>query len=342
MLARTGRWRSLVEALAVGAVCGALFLAGLVLVEALSRQGHPSRNARSAAAAPDNAPGVRVVSGVPVLCYHYLRAKTTPRGFARILGALFLNLPLLGDMDVWTQSEAMFDAQMEYLKREGYTTVDLADVLAWRRGLRDLPPRPVVITFDDGDRSVLEYAYPILKKYGLKATLFVVTSKVGQKWERVDCLGWDELRALRESGVFSIQSHSHDLHRKVKTSEGSLPVFVAARMGVHDMPGAASWADGVYRDLRESKELIERQVGGDVNCLAWPYGFGDAELDSVAASAGYSAVCTLSEGTNRDPEAETTAQRLLREKWEVRRYTITARTSLRGFANMLPDRPPGR
>jgi len=125
-------------------------------------------------------------------------------------------------------------------------------------------------------------------KYGFKATLFVVTSAIGQKWDRVDCLGWEDLRRLRESGVFSIQSHSHDLHRKVKTSEGSLPIFVAAKYGLYEFPGAPSWGSGVYDDLRASRSLIEQRVGGEVNCLAWPYGFGDAALDSVAASAGYS------------------------------------------------------
>jgi peptidoglycan/xylan/chitin deacetylase (PgdA/CDA1 family) len=359
--------RVLAEALGVGAVSAVLFLAGLVLVSVLSprsgfspgtpvtrwgsavEEGPAGRastgssiivSGKPVRAARDAALEARSSSGVPVLCHHYLRAKTTPRVFARILGALFLNLPLLGDMDVWTQTTEMFDAQMGYLKREGYTTVDFADVVAWRRGLRELPPRPIVVTFDDGDRSVLEHAYPVLKKYGFKATLFVVTSKVGQKWERVDCLGWDELRALHESGVFSIQSHSHDLHRKVRTSEGALPVFVGARLGVFDMPGGASWSEAVSRDLRTSKDLIERHVGGEVTCLSWPYGFGDAELDSVAASAGYSVLCTLAEGTNRDSAQKTPADRLLRDKWGVRRYTVTARTSLRSFEKMLTDRPP--
>lgn len=351
MLSRP-RFRGILgETLAVGAASAVAFLAGFVLLLTVfppgvrppgSRAAAPVSTAAGAAHGdsdaagdPDTVGDARFQSGVPVICHHYLRANTTPRGFARILGALFLNLPLLGDMDVWTQTAAMFDAQMAYLKREGFTTVDLSDVVAWRRGLRALPARPIVITFDDGDRSVLEHALPILKKYGFKATLFVVTSKVGRRWDRVDCLGWKELRDLRDSGVFSIQSHSHDLHCKVKTSEGSLPVFVGARMGVCELPGAASWADGVCRDLRTSKELIERHVGNEVNCLAWPYGFGDAALDSVAVSAGYSVLCTLAEGTNWGAVTASHADRLVAGSWEVRRYTITARTSLRAFEDMI-------
>ena len=76
----------------------------------------------------------RSLSGIPVLCHHYLRGKTTPIGFVRILGALFFNLPLLDDMDTWTQTAASFDAEMAYLKESGYETVDLTDVVAWQRG----------------------------------------------------------------------------------------------------------------------------------------------------------------------------------------------------------------
>jgi peptidoglycan/xylan/chitin deacetylase (PgdA/CDA1 family) len=229
----------------------------------------------------------------------------------------------------------------------------------------------VVITFDDGDRSVVDYAFPILRKYGFKATLFVVTSEVGRKWDRVDCVGWDDLRRLRETGVFSIQSHSHDLHRKVKTSEGTFPIFVAAKHGLFEFPGARSWEECVYEDLVTSRELIERRVGGEVNCLAWPYGFGEAALDSIAVSAGYTALCTLGPGKNRrlgwaswaDTAAESVentwsaarasaavapsdssaiarrppGRKVPWDRLEIRRYTITARTSLATFEKLLEE-----
>ncbi|MEJ2722593.1 MAG: polysaccharide deacetylase family protein, partial [bacterium] len=123
--------------------------------------------------------GVEPSTGVPVLCYHYLRERTTPLQFLKILGALLLNLPLIDDMDLWTQTAPAFERQMAYLASEGYETVDLDDLARWRRGQAVLPRKPIVITFDDGDRSVLDIAYPILERYGFKATVFVVTSKVG-------------------------------------------------------------------------------------------------------------------------------------------------------------------
>ncbi len=272
--------------------------------------------ARSSAASP---------SSVITICARRQRRV----GFVKILGALFLNLPLLGNVDVWTQSACSFEKQLAYLAENGYESVGLDKLIAWQRGYGGLPPKPVVITFDDGDRSALEFARPILERYGFKATLFVVTSKVGTKWDRVDCLTWDELRAMQESGVFSIQSHSHDLHRKVKTRHGMIPVFVAAGLGLHDPPGGSSWQGMVCEDLKTSHALIKEHLGVEPRFLAWPYGFASAVLDSVAMSAGFEATCTLEEGTNSPQPFATTAP--YRDRLELRRFTITARTTMKDF-----------
>ena len=189
------------EVVLLGVFSGVVALGALILLfnppaalEGVAKPAHPEVRTTEygeGGAAQRNERYDKSSSGVPVLCYHYLREKTTPAGFLKILGALFFNLPLLDDMDPWTQTATAFEAQMAYLKKMGYETVDLADVVAWQRGRRELPLKPVVITFDDGDRSVVDYAYPILQKYGFRATLFIVTSAIGQKWDRVDCLDND-------------------------------------------------------------------------------------------------------------------------------------------------------
>ncbi len=328
--------RTLAQCVAVGLVSAVIYLAGFAAVT------HPPLSADRPGSAPFSAPAFArgpnvwydsTQAGIPVLCHHYFRGQTTPTQVFRILGALFFNLPLLDGMDVWTQSSKVFEAQMEYLAREGYESVGLEDVAAWQRGTGTLPPKPVVITIDDGDRSIVEHAYPILKRLGFKATLFVVTSEVGQRWDRVDCLDWDELARLAGTGVFTVESHSHDLHRKVRTRDGDLPVYVAAKLGLYEFPGFDSWQDAVYDDLLTSRQSIEQHLGRDVSSFAWPYGFGDAELDSVAAAAGFRVLCTMGAGSNRrirfvdDPRP----WQLL----EIRRFTITARTSLRTFEKIF-------
>jgi peptidoglycan/xylan/chitin deacetylase (PgdA/CDA1 family) len=338
--------KDLRNAFFVGAGAACLFVLGVMVmtypegerhagVRAISRV-FPDSDPRvpSLAEPAVQAAGPRV-RGVPVLCHHYLRESTTPVGFAKILGALFFNLPLLGNMDVWTQSSSTFERQIEYLAENGYEAVGLDELVAWQRGYGTLPPRPVVITFDDGDRSVLNIALPVLERHGFKATLFVVTSKVGTRWDRVDCLDWDELRTLEASGLFSIQSHSHDLHKKVKTSRGTMPVFVAAGRGLHAPGDAHSWREYVSGDLSLSRSLLKERLGVDARYLAWPYGFANAALDSVAIAAGFVATCTLEEGVNVPQPLATSAP--YRDRLELRRFTVTARTTMREFRLMVGD-----
>jgi peptidoglycan/xylan/chitin deacetylase (PgdA/CDA1 family) len=317
---------------------------------------------------------------VPVLCHHFLRENTNPFELIRILGALFLNLPLLNDMDVWTQTASSFDQQLAYLKKHEYVSVDLDDLVAWRFGLKRLPEKSVVITFDDGDRSVLDVAYPILKKYGFKATLFVVTGQIGKDWDDVETLTWEELRSLQDSGVFKIESHTAQLHYKVKTSRGYRPVFLAMSEGRYDPTRGRVWHNIVLRDLAESRKSIATHLGHNARHLAWPYGIGGAELDSLAVTAGFRSMSTLDGGMNRpflasDHHAEGgsewpavgtwvdariaavasadrvdprfavgilsavlpgyPAAKIPQDERSIKRYTITARTSIRAFMEML-------
>jgi peptidoglycan/xylan/chitin deacetylase (PgdA/CDA1 family) len=331
-------------------------------------------------------------AAVPVLCHHFFRENTSPFGLVKILGALFLNLPLIDNMDVWNQTAASFEKQMAYLSEQGYVTVGLDDLVAWRFGLKTLPAKSVVITFDDGDRSVLDVAYPVLRRHGFKATLFVVTSQVGQEWDGIDGMTWEELRLLQQSGVFTIESHTSKLHYKVKTSQGRLPVFLAMSKGLYDPPGAEPWEQIVLRDLAESRRVVATHLGYEPHHLAWPYGSADSALDSLATVAGFHTVSTLEDGMNervgddsyRGDNTDSghrveywppaipaldarlaaaspadsadrrfaigilssslpghPAARIPWEGFEIRRYTITARTSMRGLDDMLsPTAPP--
>ena len=94
---------------------------------------------------------------VPILCYH----RVGPR-------ANFMIMP-----------PETFAAQMEYLARNNYNVIRLADLADFLSGKRPLPPRAVVITFDDGHVSSYQHAYPILRKHGFAATFFLYTDFFG-------------------------------------------------------------------------------------------------------------------------------------------------------------------
>jgi peptidoglycan/xylan/chitin deacetylase (PgdA/CDA1 family) len=262
--------------------------------------------------------------GVPIFCYHYFGPGLTPGRLARVVGAVVLNLPTLPDREYWTTPEAEFERHLNWLAENGWRTAFLDDVVdALERG--HVPARTVVLTIDDGDRSFVEYAVPVLRRHGFVATLFLLTGRVGEEdWNDLDFVDWDTLRALEAEGILRVESHTHRMHTKIRTEEGLTPRYLVE---VEQDP------ELVRRDLVASREAIRRELGREAGFLAWPFGYSRADVDSLARAVGYRRVLTLRAGRN-DGEVGG-------ESGALRRYTITARTSLRLFRLMVDPHAEG-
>jgi len=189
---------------------------------------------------------------VPILVYH----NVAPQAKGRLVIAA-----------------ATFEQQMRYLKREGYRVVRLADFVAWTRLERQLPKKAVVLTFDDGYRAFLDYAYPVLKELGFPATLFVYTDYVGAGR---NALSWEDLKALAAEG-FDIEAHSKthgDLQRAAHESE-------------------PHYAQRMQAELGEPLRLFMRNLGRPTPLLAFPYGRADEALLVKVREQGYLAAFTV-------------------------------------------------
>jgi peptidoglycan/xylan/chitin deacetylase (PgdA/CDA1 family) len=288
-------------------------------------------------------------AGIPVLCYHYFRGPPGPARWARVTGTVLLNLPLLDDREEWTLPASSFEQHLRYLEDHGVRTLSLAELEAILLAGGDPPPRVVVLTIDDGERSLYEYAYPLLKKYGMKATLFAVTSRLGRgRWHGMEMCTWEEIEEMVRSGVLEVHSHTHDLHFKIRSSGGMWPAFAALadgepvwRIRSNTMDAAASveerassapasrqpenGPEALIEDLRLSRRVILEHLGTDTRFLAWPYGYGNGYVDSLAHEAGFSGVFTLRPGGNVSDDLTT----------GIRRYTVTAWTTFRSFESMV-------
>src|SRR6266481_10130531 len=103
---------------------------------------------------------------------------------------------------------AAFEAQMKELKDRGITVIGMQDLLAWKRGEKNIPPRCAVITFDDGWKSQYEVAWPIMKKFGYTHTMFIYTEGVrGGHFGGGEAITWDQLGEMRDAGI-DIEAHS--------------------------------------------------------------------------------------------------------------------------------------
>jgi peptidoglycan/xylan/chitin deacetylase (PgdA/CDA1 family) len=211
-----------------------------------------------------NPPGVHP-SGyqlVPVLVYHNIAAQRKGR---LVIAA------------------SVFEEQMRYLKREGYRAVRLEDFLAHVRHARQLPKKSVLLTFDDGHKGFLEYAYPLLKELGFPAVLFMQTAQISGR-PNPSFLSWPELRDLVMDGV-EVQAHSKT-HRHLKRAAGETDGNYARRM---------------QSELGHPLDLLRKQLPRPrhgLETIAHPYGEWDEDLLRYVKQYGYTAGFTVRRQAN--------------------------------------------
>ena len=224
---------------------------------------------------------------VPVLMYHHVN-------------------PHKGDMVTITPE--VFEGQMKYLREAGYKTLKIEELVSYIRGESALNQKAVAVTFDDGWLDNYIYAFPILKKYGINAAIFIITDSIERASLRNEenspssvpdhkeskmliekkedyrvALNWRLIREMGDSGLVEFYSHTKS-HRKCNDlSENEL-----------------------LEEIEKSKKIIEEKMGRPCPYLCWPYGkYNDAALN-IAANTGYKAIFTTGHGvveTGSDPLA---------------------------------------
>ena len=199
--------------------------------------------------------------GIPVLCYHHLLAE------AEMTTAQKANPAIV--------SAEKFERDLAYLKSKEVTTLTMAQLQAHLEGRWTAPENSVVITFDDGYKSGYRYAYPLLKKYGFTASMFVVTGTVEAQpvaWDPAVTvkISWQEMNKAKN--VFEYHPHSHQLH---EVNGAGVPLALAL--------GEKALA----ADLKTATALLEDGGFNRVKVYAHPYGAHDAKMDRVLAGAGY-------------------------------------------------------
>jgi peptidoglycan/xylan/chitin deacetylase (PgdA/CDA1 family) len=194
---------------------------------------------------------------VPVLAYH----KLSP-----------------SESDKMTVSQAMFEEQMRFLKDQGYRVISLDQLFDFLEFKSTLPPKSVVITIDDGWRSAYEIAFPILKKYGYPATLFIYTDLI----DTPKTLSWGLLQEMADQGI-DVQCHTKS-HRHL-TLPGKKEAF-------------KDYFSNLEKELSACKELVEKKLNREVKYLAYPYGETNPLVIELAKKLGYRGAFTVKRGSN--------------------------------------------
>jgi peptidoglycan/xylan/chitin deacetylase (PgdA/CDA1 family) len=195
---------------------------------------------------------------VPVLCYHHFDEDCHSS----------LCTPV-----------SLFEEQMRYLKENGYRVIPMRALLGFLNYRYALPQKAVILTIDDGYRSAYDIAFPILKKHGFTATLFIYTDFIEAS---TSALTWDHIRAMKAGG-FEVGSHTLSHCDLTKRREGEEKGAYLAR---------------IVKELRLSKQIIDDQLNQDTVYLAFPYGEHNQRILSLCEQVGYKMGFSVRKGGN--------------------------------------------
>jgi peptidoglycan/xylan/chitin deacetylase (PgdA/CDA1 family) len=186
---------------------------------------------------------------------------------------------------------AAFEAQMKELKDHGITVISMQDLLAWKRGEKNIPPRCAVITFDDGWKSQYEVAWPIMKKFGYPFTMFIYTEGVrGGSLGGGEAITWEQLGDMRDNGV-DIEAHSAT-HQDLREGHAITLAGAGVKRTRTRLTGP-QYEQWVRNEVVGCKELLEQRLGIKVNCFAVPFGNYNEHVKELARNAGYDAMFTV-------------------------------------------------
>jgi peptidoglycan/xylan/chitin deacetylase (PgdA/CDA1 family)/GT2 family glycosyltransferase len=210
----------------------------------------------------------RMTRGVPVLMYHAFGMRD--------------------EGDRYVVARRAFARQLRLLKLLGYRPVFFDEVAEDLRAGRLPPRRAVAITIDDGYRDNLEVALPLLRRHGFKATIYLVTGKLGGVND------WSSDDALKQRPLLSWE--------QVKEMEGEVVRFGAHTRTHPALPALPS--ERLAEELRGSREDLTERLGKSVPDFAYPYGELDEEVVAAVGEAGFTAACTVEPrlaGPSEDP-----------------------------------------
>ncbi|MBO0588555.1 polysaccharide deacetylase family protein [Sporosarcina sp. E16_8] len=232
-----------------------------------------------------------IEAGIPVLMYHDLVVNKT-------------------DQNASTLEVAKFKEQMDYLKANNWTTITPQQLESWVAKKGTLPKKSVLITFDDGYKSTIDMAYPILKNHGFQATSFLITSRI----DRHGVVSEQDI--FQTQDVYSYQNHTHLFHMFNSFTNLSLLQYESELV--------------ILEDIQQANDSIEQIIGRDYQVMAHAYPYGKRSLTAILAlqAAGITSAYTIDEGNVFRGDS----------LFELKRQRIHSNMNLKQFADKLQGR----
>ncbi len=210
--------------------------------------------------------------------------------------------------DSMTVTTPVFEAQMQWLKDNGYTVIPLRTLVNYLLDKGPAPgPKSVVICADDGHKSVYTDMLPIVRKYNYPVTLFLYPSCLSNASY---ALTYEQVKEMQQTGLFDMQGHTF-WHPNFKKDKKRLK--------------PAEFQKFVETQLVKSKQVLDKRLGTNIDLLAWPFGIYDDYLEAEARKAGYVVAFSI------DRRNASKSEKLMEEP----RYLLQNGDGVKGFAAIV-------
>lgn len=245
---------------------------------------------------------------LPVVMYHHLSTSSNR----------------LGDYVI---SPKQLEDDLKYIQKCGYETISAKQLIDFNEKGTPLPEKPIMITFDDGNESVHEYAFPLLQQYEMKAILSVIGkhTDIFSKENEVSNINyshvkWSQLKEMQESGIFEIGNHTYDMH----DNPGGKRYGVLKKQSESE----EAYRQALIDDIGGLSDQIEREVGVRPFIFAYPFGKFSKETKPVIEEMGYKVIFTCEEKVNKlKPD--------MQQPLSLKRFNRASRYSTEGYFKRL-------
>ena len=200
---------------------------------------------------------------------------------------------------------ALFIQQIEYLRTHGFHFVSVEDLLAAKAGRKKLPPKPVLLTFDDAYKSFYDFVFPLLKRLKIPAVLAVVGSWIEKgppSAVKSPLMSWQEIAEVARSGLVEVASHSYDLHRNlIFTPQEDMYAAASVRrylLSERRYETDAEYLARIRKDFKKAQKIFQKRLGFQPRVMVWPYGAYTMVSLAIAHDFGYELTFGLEEGLN--------------------------------------------
>jgi peptidoglycan/xylan/chitin deacetylase (PgdA/CDA1 family) len=184
----------------------------------------------------------------------------------------------------------------EWLAKNGYTPVSLRAIIDAEKGLKPLPPKAVLLSFDDGYVSVYTKVFPLLQLYKYPAIVALVGSYLvsevdsiaygNAKKARTDFLNWEQIKRMKTSGLVEFASHTYDLHKEVRSNKqgNTNPAAVTFMYdtSIGQIETEAAYIKRIDADFKANNSLFIKELGELPKAIVWPYGRYNSIVRDIA------------------------------------------------------------